>query len=85
MGSLQSWTQTVSKKRSQRDQALKPYLVSNVDQRPPRVHHVQDRSCLQDDPLSQEITEIDNISALLEQLSAGKFTAEQVIRAYIKR
>ncbi|PLB49514.1 amino acid/polyamine transporter [Aspergillus steynii IBT 23096] len=82
---LQSWAQTVSKKRSQRDQALKPYMTLNVDQRPPQVPRVQDRSCLWDDPLSQEITEIDNIASLLEQLRLTKFTAEQVVRAYIKR
>lgn len=85
MGSLQSWEQTVFEKQSQRDRALKPYMVSNVDQRPPRVHQVQDRSCLQDDPLAQEITEIDNIRSLVDCLGARKFTAEQVVLAYIKR
>ncbi|KAH8431247.1 uncharacterized protein LDX57_008909 [Aspergillus melleus] len=85
MGSHQSWAQIVAEKRSQRDRLLKPYMVSDVDQRPPQVRRLQDRSCLRDDPLSQEITEIDNIGSLLERLKTAKFTAEQVALAYIKR
>ncbi|KAI9040904.1 amino acid/polyamine transporter [Aspergillus affinis] len=85
MGSHQSWMQIVAEKRSQRDRLLKPYTVSDVDQRPPQVHRVQDRSCLQDDPLSHKITEIDSICSLLERLKTGEFTAEQVVLAYIKR
>ncbi|KAL3479438.1 amino acid/polyamine transporter [Aspergillus californicus] len=74
---LQSWEQTVSEKRGLRDQALKPYTVVDVDQRPARVHNVQSRSRLEDDPLIQEITDIDNIPALIEQIRKGSFTAEQ--------
>lgn len=85
MGSIQQWEQTVSQKRALRDRALKPYLVSDLDQRPPRVHEVQVRSCIRDDPVVQEITDIDNIAALVEQLKTGKYSAEQVTLAYIRR
>lgn len=37
------------------------------------------------DPIAEEITEIDNIPTLLERLRSGKYTAEQVTRAYIRR
>ncbi|KAL4737263.1 amidase signature domain-containing protein [Aspergillus similis] len=83
--SLQPWEQTVAKKRALRDQALNPYSVSDIDNRPPRVRFVSDRSCLEDDPPVQEITDIDNIPALVEQLQKGRFTAEQVTSAYIRR
>jgi hypothetical protein len=85
MGSLQPWEQIVAKKRALRDQALNPYFVSDIDNRSPRVRSVSDRSCLEDDPLVQEITNIDNIPALVEQLQKGRFTAEQVTSAYIRR
>ncbi|KAL4747674.1 hypothetical protein BDW72DRAFT_206312 [Aspergillus terricola var. indicus] len=82
---LQPWEQTVTKKRALRDQSLNPYFVSDIDNRPPRVRSVSDRSCLEDDPLVQEITDIDNIPALVEQLQKGRFTAEQVTSAYFRR
>ncbi|KAL4899249.1 hypothetical protein BDW74DRAFT_171622 [Aspergillus multicolor] len=82
---LQPWEETAAKKRASRDQALKPYLVSDIDSRPPRIRSVQDRSCLGDDPLVQEITDIRSISALVEQLQRGRFSAEQVTSAYIRR
>ncbi|KAF9892174.1 hypothetical protein FE257_002580 [Aspergillus nanangensis] len=85
MGSIQPWEQTVSQKRSLRDQLLKPYLVSDLDSRPPRPHNVQSRSCINDEPIVQEITDIDNIPALVEQLKTKTYTAEQVTRAYIRR
>ncbi|KAL4989034.1 amidase signature domain-containing protein [Aspergillus falconensis] len=85
MGGVQPWKQTVAKKRALRDQALKPYLVSDIDSRPSQVRSVQDRSCLEDDPLVQEITDIDSIPALVEQLQRGRFSAEQVTSAYIRR
>ncbi|KAL2816394.1 amidase signature domain-containing protein [Aspergillus cavernicola] len=82
---LQSWEQIALQKRALRDQALKLYTVSDVDNRPPQVHNVQVRSRLDDDSSIQEITDIDNIPALVEQLRKGSFTAEQVTRAYIRR
>ncbi|KAL4926506.1 amidase signature domain-containing protein [Aspergillus undulatus] len=82
---LQAWEEIVVRKQTIRDEALKPYLVSNIENRPPRVRSVQDRSCLKDDPLIQEITDIDSVPALLKQLQSGRYSAEQVIRAYIKR
>ncbi|KAL6229697.1 hypothetical protein BDW75DRAFT_235002 [Aspergillus navahoensis] len=85
MGGLQPWEQTVAKKRALRDQSLKPYLVSDIDSRLSRVRSVQGRSCLEDDPLVQEITDIDSIPALVEQLQRGRFSAEQVTFAYIRR
>ncbi|KAL5360321.1 amidase signature domain-containing protein [Aspergillus floccosus] len=85
MGSIQSWEQIVSRKRTLRDQALKPYMVSDLDERLPQVHNVHERSCVRDDPTVQEITDIDNILALLNQLKSGNYSAEQVTRAYIRR
>jgi hypothetical protein len=85
MGSLQTWEQTVSQKRALRDQALKPYLVTDIDARSPRVQDVQNLSCFTNDPLAQEITDIDSIPALVGKLQKGTWTAEQVIRAYIRR
>ncbi|KAL4782294.1 amidase signature domain-containing protein [Aspergillus varians] len=79
------WEETVVQKCAIRDQALKPYLVSDIEHRPPRVRTVHERSWLTDEPLIQEITDIDNIAALLEQLQKGHFSAEQVTRAYIRR
>jgi hypothetical protein len=85
MGSLQAGGKTVSQKRALRDQAMKPYLVTDIDARPPRVQDVQNRSWFTNDPLAQEITDIDSIPALVEKLQEGGWTAEQVIRAYIQR
>ncbi|KAE8333041.1 acetamidase [Aspergillus sergii] len=85
MGSTGDWEQIVSEKRRLRDNALKPYMVCDLDQRVPQVHNVHERSRFQNDPVSQNITDIDNISFLLEQLRSGLYTAEQVARAYIQR
>ena len=84
MGSIGNWEQVVTEKRTLRDKSLKPYMVSNLDKRGPRVDNVQERSRL-DDPIAQKITDIDSIPTLLEQLRAGKYTAEQVTHAYIRR
>jgi hypothetical protein len=84
MGSIWNWKQIVSEKQSLRDQALEPYTVSGLNQRVPRVHDVQERSRI-DDPIVQDITTIDNISTLLEQMRSGRYTAEQVTLAYIRR
>lgn len=84
MGSGLNWEQIVSDKRSLRDQALKPYTVSDLDHRVPRAHSVHKRSRI-NDPIAQDITDIDNIPTLLEQLRSRKYTAEQVTRAYIQR
>ncbi|KAL4871987.1 hypothetical protein BDV12DRAFT_183279 [Aspergillus spectabilis] len=78
---LQPWEQTVSRKRALRDQALKPYLVSNVENRLPRIRNVQLRSCLNEDPLVQEITDINSIPALVENLQKRHYSAEQVTQA----
>ena len=85
MGSIQPWEQTVSQKRALRDQAMQDYMVLDLDQRPPQIHHVNERSALANDPVAQEITDIDRIPVLLERLGSGKYTAEQVILGYIKR
>ncbi|KAL4914265.1 amidase signature domain-containing protein [Aspergillus aurantiobrunneus] len=74
---LQPWEQTVSRKRAIRDQALKPYLVSDINNRPPRVRTVHDRTCLKNDPLIQEITDIPNILTLVHKLKSRHFSAEQ--------
>ncbi|OJJ71754.1 hypothetical protein ASPBRDRAFT_177419 [Aspergillus brasiliensis CBS 101740] len=81
---VEKWEEIVAKKRSLRDRSLKPYMVSDLDQRGPRVDNVHDRSRL-DDPDAQEITDIDSISTLVGQLRSGRYTAEQVTRAYIQR
>ncbi|PWY83040.1 amino acid/polyamine transporter [Aspergillus heteromorphus CBS 117.55] len=85
MGSLQPWEQTVSKKRSLRDQLLSPYLINDVNRRKGQIHSVHDRSCVPDAPAIQEITDIDNIPHLFERLKTGQYTAEQTTLAYIKR
>lgn len=79
----QSWESIVSKKRSARNQLLVPYLVNDISGREPRVHSVEVRSQLDDEV--QRITDVDNIPSLLSNIESGKFTAEQVVRAYIKR
>lgn len=85
MGSTQpSWEQIVAQKRAARDKLLALYLVDDVDHRQPRVHQVHERSRLKD-PEAQNITEIDGIKELSQRVLTGEFTAEQVIRAYIKR
>lgn len=84
MGNIGNWEQIVSEKRSLRDNALKPYTVLDLDQRVPRAHNVQARSRV-DDPIAEEITEIDSVPTLLEHLKSGKYTAEQVAHAYIRR
>lgn len=84
MGNTRNWEEIVSEKRSLRDKALRPYMVSDLDRRVPRVHNVQERSRI-NDPIADEITEIGNIPTLLEHLRDGKYTAEQVTHAYIRR
>ncbi|EAW08620.1 amidase [Aspergillus clavatus NRRL 1] len=81
---IQAWTETATRKRAWRDQALSQYFIKDLDQRPPQVHNVHHRS-RHDDPIIQEITDIDGVPALLECLRQGKYTAEQVVSAYIKR
>ena len=83
MGSLQTWEEIVSQKRAIRDQLISPYLV-DVAQRLPRVQNVEERTRLEE-PLIQDITDIDNVTSLLKCLEKGKFQAEQVIKAYIQR
>lgn len=78
------WEQIVAQKQSDRDQLLAPYFIHDVEHRVPRVQQVDLRSRL-DVPEVQSITDIDNIPRLLHQLQMGKFTAEQVVLAYIRR
>ncbi|KAJ5092272.1 hypothetical protein NUU61_007142 [Penicillium alfredii] len=85
MNAQQPWERIVAQKRSTRDQLLAPYLVDDIDQRVPRVHQVAERTRLEQDPIIQKITDIDNIAALLEHLEKGEFNAEQVTKAYIQR
>ncbi|OGM41577.1 acetamidase [Aspergillus bombycis] len=85
MNHFQVWKQTASRKQYLRSEILKPYMVSDMDQRLPQVHNVQERSRIHSHPEVQEITDIDNIPVLVEQLRTGRFTAEAVILAYVRR
>ncbi|KAE8339324.1 hypothetical protein BDV24DRAFT_165496 [Aspergillus arachidicola] len=85
MNNSQTWKQTASQKHYLRNERLKPYMVSDVDQRLPQVHDVQERSRIHSDPEIQEITDIDNISVLVDQFRTGKFIVEAVTLAYIRR
>ncbi|KAH1612899.1 hypothetical protein KXX21_002286 [Aspergillus fumigatus] len=85
MGSVRTWEQTVTEKRSVRDRALEPYMTSDIEQRPPQIQNTHHRTCIHDDPTIQEITDIDSVPVLLERLKRGQYTAEQVSLAYIKR
>ncbi|PKY06874.1 amino acid/polyamine transporter [Aspergillus campestris IBT 28561] len=85
MGSIQPWEQTVSQKRALRDQVMQDYMALDLGQRPPQVDHVHKRSALANDPVGQEITDIDSIPAFLELLGSGKYTVENVVLAYVKR
>ncbi|EED15614.1 acetamidase [Talaromyces stipitatus ATCC 10500] len=80
-----TWEEIVSEKRLLRDQALKPYVVGDIDRRSPRTHSVDGRSRLDCDSTIQEITDISNVSTLLDLFGQGKLTAERVTLAYIKR
>ncbi|KAI9369784.1 amidase signature domain-containing protein [Aspergillus egyptiacus] len=82
---LEPWEQIVSRKHALRDQALKAYRVSDIDSRPPRVRNVHERSSFGDETLINEVTDINSVPALVEQLRKGNFSAEQVTRAYINR
>jgi hypothetical protein len=82
MGS-QTWEEIVSQKRAIRDQLIAPYLA-DVAQRLPRVQNAEERTRLED-PLFQTITDIDNVTSLLECMAKGEFQVEQVIKAYIQR
>ncbi|KAJ6159789.1 hypothetical protein N7497_004326 [Penicillium chrysogenum] len=82
MGS-QTWEEIVSQKRAIRDQLITPYLA-DVAQRLPRVQNAEERTRLED-PLFQTITDIDNVTSLLECMAKGEFQVEQVIKAYIQR
>ncbi|KAE8142070.1 amidase signature domain-containing protein [Aspergillus pseudotamarii] len=44
MNNPQTWKQIASRKEYLRNEMLKPYMVSDVDQRLPQVHSVQERS-----------------------------------------
>ncbi|KAJ5166482.1 uncharacterized protein N7482_005263 [Penicillium canariense] len=86
MGSIHPpWAHIVSQKRAIRDQQIAPYLVDDKELRVPRVHQVDHRTRLEQEPQVQKITDIDDIACLVKGLEAGEFSAEQVIQAYIKR
>ena len=85
MNNSQTWKQIASRKQYLRNEMLKPYMVSDVDQRLPQVHNVQERSRIHSDPEIQEITDIDNISVLVNQYRTGKLTVEAVALAYVRR
>ncbi|KAE8412625.1 amidase signature domain-containing protein [Aspergillus pseudocaelatus] len=82
MNDPQTWKQIASRKQYLQNEMLKPYMVSDVDQRLPQVHNVQERSRIHSDPEIQEITDIDNISVLVNQFRTGKLTVEAVTLAY---
>lgn len=77
------WEQIVSQKRQVRDLLLAPYLITDVASRVPRVLHVEERTAL--DHQTQRITDIDTVPVLLRCIERRELTAEQVLRAYIKR
>ncbi|KAJ5902467.1 hypothetical protein N7495_002995 [Penicillium taxi] len=81
----QSWMQIVLQKRAIRDKLLAPYMVNDVESRVPRVHQVDKRSHLNQEPDVQMITDIDSVAVLLQGIQRGDIAAEQVVRAYIKR
>ncbi|GAM34381.1 hypothetical protein TCE0_015r01928 [Talaromyces pinophilus] len=85
MDNPKTWEEIVSHKIKLRDQALHNYLVNDIDQRPPSVTNVEGRSRLASDPVVQKITDISSVPNLLKLLDEGKYTAEDVVRAYIKR
>lgn len=85
MDNPKTWEEIVSHKIQLRDQALHNYLVNDIDQRIPSVSNVDKRSRLASDPIVQEITDISSVPDLLKLLSEGKYTAEDVVTAYIKR
>jgi hypothetical protein len=81
----QAWQEIVAQKRALRDAAVKPYLVNDLDRRPPRVDNVSLRSAIESDPKVQKITDIDSVAELHKRLIEGEFTTEEVVFAYIKR
>ncbi|EEA28370.1 hypothetical protein TMatcc_003297 [Talaromyces marneffei ATCC 18224] len=85
MDNSNTWEEIVSQKTQLRDQALQDYLVKDLDQRLPSAHNVDRRSRLASDPIVQEITDISSVPNLIKLLGEGKYTAEDVVSAYIKR
>lgn len=85
MDSPRTWEEIVSQKIKLRDQALQEYLVNDIDQRIPSVANVDRRSCLAGEPIVQEITDISSVPNLLDLLRERKYTAEDVVTAYIRR
>lgn len=85
MDNPKTWEEIVSQKIKLRDQALQDYLVIDIDQRVPYVANVERRSRLASEPIVQEITDIPSVPTLLNLLREGKYTAEDVVIAYIRR
>jgi hypothetical protein len=85
MDNPKTWEEIASQKIKLRDQALHNYLVNDIDQRIPSVANVDRGSRLASDPIVQEITDISSVPDLLKLLSEGKYTAEDVVTAYIRR
>ena len=84
MEDLKPWEKIVLEKRKLRDEALKPYLVNDLHARAERTKDVAERSRIEPEA-HQSITEIDSVEVLHRELAEGKFTAEDVTLAYIKR
>lgn len=84
MEDLKPWEIIAFEKRKLRDEALKPYIVNDLAAREERVINVAERSRIEPEA-HQTITEIDSIETLHQNLVEGKFTAEDVTLAYIKR
>lgn len=85
MDNPRTWEEIVSQKIKLRGQALQDYLVNDTDQRIPSIANVDRRSCLAGEPIVQEITDIRSVPNLLSLLRERKYTAEDVVTAYIRR
>lgn len=78
------WKGVVKQKRELRDKALGNYLLEDLGSRPERVDNVAERSRISPQS-AQDITEVDSVELLEQGIAQGKFTAEDVTVAYIKR
>lgn len=79
-----TWTEIVDRKRQIREAALQLYQIDDAHLRPERVDNVAERSRIEPQS-AQDITDIDSIELLHQGIKERKFTAEEVILAYIKR
>lgn len=79
-----TWTDVVARKRQIREAALRLYQVDDVHSRTERVDNVSERSSIEPQS-AQDITDIDSVELLHHGMKEGRFTAEDVVLAYIKR